>query len=117
MVHLPLYDEVIRDYEDLYDFRRRTVTINNIGREERLDYDFKYVCMVRPLGTYDIQHQDPEGSRWEDGVTVFTRLDNRIQLLDLVYFGGYWYKLDKERTGKISDYRKFFATKIKDREA
>ncbi len=116
---LPLYDEVIADYEDSYNFRREAVIINKIGREERSFTPFSVVCMVRPIGTNDLTRQDKEGYRWEDQVRVHCRNNgsNDIRSKDLVFFDGNWYKLDHSRGIRVSDFSMFIGQMIKEMDA
>ena len=118
-VTLPLYDEVIADYEKEHEFKRADVFINELGREERRRKPFKVVCMIRPIGTYDLTRQDKEGSHYEDQVKVYCRNDgsNDITTEDIVFFGGFWYRLTRVRGIEVSDFTMFVGDLIKDMEA
>ncbi|MHA2023996.1 MAG: hypothetical protein ACTSWQ_10080 [Candidatus Thorarchaeota archaeon] len=116
-VELLLYDEVIADYEKEHPFKRYNTFVNNIGREDRRTIEFKATAMVRPIGTYDLTRQDPEGSRYEDKVKVYCRNDGSVDILlnDLVFFGGFWYRLTDVRGIEVSDFTMYIGELIKDR--
>ena len=112
MTTLPLYDEVIQEFESTHPVKRNTVTIDGLGREVRVPTTHSISALIRPIGTNDLTRLSKDGSRYEDMIRIHCRPSTDLLQDDEVEFMGSYYRITKDRMILVSDFYKFECEKI-----